>query len=69
MGLCDPKAIRNGKAWADVVNEPGFITQAMKDLHAERHGIVKGVVIGTISSPSLASYSKSSVNETKRTTP
>jgi len=21
MGLCDPKAIRNGKAWADVVNQ------------------------------------------------
>jgi hypothetical protein len=21
MGMCDPKAIRNGKAWADVVNK------------------------------------------------
>jgi hypothetical protein len=21
MGYCDPKAIRNGKAWADVVNK------------------------------------------------
>lgn len=21
MGLCDPKAIRDGKAWADVVNK------------------------------------------------
>lgn len=25
MGMCDPKAIRNGKAWADVVNTPGFM--------------------------------------------
>jgi hypothetical protein len=25
MGYCDPKAIRNGKAWADVVNTPGFM--------------------------------------------
>jgi hypothetical protein len=25
VGLCDPKAIRNGKAWADVVNTPGFM--------------------------------------------
>lgn len=25
MGMCDPKAIRDGKAWADVVNTPGFM--------------------------------------------
>jgi len=68
MGLCDPKAVRAGKAWYQQVNEPGFITQAMKDLHAQRHGIVKGLVIGRIQSPSLVAHNKSSVNDNERTT-
>jgi hypothetical protein len=49
MGYCDPKAIRNGKAWADVVNKtpmnpplkpasldvsPSF---KIKDLQPSRH--------------------------------
>lgn len=47
MGLCDPKAIRNGQAWADVVNTPGFMgVKAPSEL--------KPMVIGRISSPSLA---------------
>lgn len=47
MGYCDPKAIRNGKAWADVVNTPGFMgVKAPSEL--------KSIVIGRISSPSLA---------------
>ena len=25
MGLCDPKQVRSGKAWYQVVNEPGFM--------------------------------------------
>jgi hypothetical protein len=68
MGLCDPKAVRSGKAWYQQVNEPGFITQEMKDLHAQRHGIVRGVVIGRIQSPSLVGHNKSSVNDNERTT-
>jgi len=63
MGMCDPNAIRNGKSWADQVNQPGFITDAMKRHHAESHGIYPGVVIGTIASPSLACETKSSVKD------
>ena len=61
MGMCDPKAVRAGRPWHEQVNEPGFITEAMKRHHAESHGIYPGLVIGRIAHPSLACENKSSV--------
>lgn len=50
MGMCDPKAIRNGKAWADVVNTPGFM-----------QGQVNKPLVGA----QFVGHNKSSVNKTK----
>jgi hypothetical protein len=54
MANCEPKEIRKGVAWHQAVNQPGFITRPMKDAHAERHSIIKGLVIGRTRFPSLA---------------
>jgi hypothetical protein len=40
MGMCDPKAIRNGRSWADLVNQPGFMS-----------GNLPGKVAGTAPNP------------------
>lgn len=50
MGLCDPKAVRSGKAWYQVVNEPGYM---------------QGHLPGTLQSPPLVRDNKSSQNERK----
>jgi hypothetical protein len=65
MGMCDPKAVRAGKPWYQQVNEPGFITEAMKQAHAERHGILPGLVIGTLVGGQFVGHNKSSLNNTK----
>lgn len=53
MGLCDPKAVRKGTPWHQAVNQPGFITQAMKDHHARTHGHLPGQVKGAPPNPSF----------------
>lgn len=51
MGLCDPKAIRSGKAWYQAVNEPGFMgVRAPSELQP--------LVIGRIRAPSLAAQAE-----------
>ena len=65
MGLCDPKAIRNGRSWADLVNQPGFITESMRDLANQRHGSLQGKVIGTVSSPQCGRDNTLSLEHTK----
>lgn len=51
MGLCDPKAIRNGKAWADVVNQPGYMRQFDKKDKSLVIGYLPGKTLGTAPSP------------------
>lgn len=65
MGHCDPKEIRKGKPWHVQVNEPGFITQAMKDHHARTHGHLQGRSCGTAPNPTSERDNYLSVNNTQ----
>ena len=51
MGLCDPKAIRNGRSWADLVNQPGFMRQFDKKDESLVVGHLPGQVSGTTPKP------------------
>ena len=54
MGYCDPKAIRNGRSWADLVNQPGFM-----------NGHLPGKVSGAVQSPEFGRDNTLSRNEPK----
>lgn len=54
MGYCDPKAIRNGRSWADLVNQPGFMS-----------GHLPGKVAGTSPNPKSEGQNTLSKNKPK----